>query len=70
MLTELSFCHGFQLVRVVRVADIHVPLGLFTFARIACLFQLRVKTIDLDYSIWATFQEQYTVQIEFHSFKA
>ena len=24
MLTELSFRHGFQLVRVVRVADIHV----------------------------------------------
>ena len=70
MLTELSFCHGFQLVRVVRVADIDVPLGLFTVARIACLLQLRVKTIDLDYSIWATFQEQYTVQIEFHSFKA
>ena len=29
-------------------------LGLSTFARIACLLQLRIKTSDFDYSIWAT----------------
>ena len=35
-------------------ADILVAsLGLFTFARIACLLQLWIKTSDLDYSIWA-----------------
>ena len=28
-------------------------LGLFTFARIACLLQLWIKTSELDYSIWA-----------------
>ena len=29
-------------------------LGLFTFARIACLLQLWIKTSELDFSIWAT----------------
>ena len=29
-------------------------LGLFMFARIACLLQLWIKTRHLDYSIWAT----------------
>ena len=29
-------------------------LGLFTFARIACLLQLWIKTSDFDYFIWAT----------------
>ena len=29
-------------------------LGLFPFARIACLLQLRIETNDLEYSIWAT----------------
>ena len=29
-------------------------LGLSTFARIACLLQLRIETNDLEYSIWAT----------------
>ena len=29
-------------------------LGLFTFARIACLLQLWIKTSELDDSIWAT----------------
>ena len=29
-------------------------LGLFTFARIARLLQLWIKTSELDYSIWAT----------------
>ena len=37
-----------------RAADILVALlGLFTFARIACLLQLWIRS-DLDYSIWAT----------------
>ena len=31
-----------------------VSLGLFTFARIACLLQLWMNTSELDYSIWAT----------------
>ena len=31
-----------------------VSLGLFTFASMACLLQLLIKTSDLDYSIWAT----------------
>ena len=28
-------------------------LGLFTFARIACVLQLWIKTSELDYSVWA-----------------
>ena len=34
--------------------QIFASLGLFTFARIACLLQLWIKTSDLDYTIWAT----------------
>ena len=53
-----TFRHAFYLVRDVRVADIRVAwlviLGLFTFAHIACLLQLRIKTSELDFSIWAT----------------
>ena len=38
-----------------RAADIPVAsLGLFTFARIACLLQLWIKASNIDYSIWAT----------------
>ena len=36
-----------------RAADIRVA-WLVTFARIACLLQLWIKTSKLDYSIWAT----------------
>ena len=38
-----------------RAADILVAsLGLFTFARIACLLQIGIKPSDIDYYIWAT----------------
>ena len=36
------------------VRQTFASLGLFTFARIACLLQLWIKTRGLDYSIWAT----------------
>ena len=36
-----------------RAADLRVA-WLVTFARIACLLQLWIKTSELDYSIWAT----------------
>ena len=40
-------------------------LGLFTFARIACLLQLWIKTGDFDYSIWATFFVQLGINKHF-----
>ena len=35
--------------------QIFASLGLFTFARTACLLQLWIKTSDLDYTVWATY---------------
>ena len=37
-----------------RVRQTFASLGSFTFARIACLLQLWIKTSELDCSIWAT----------------
>ena len=60
-------CKGFEIVRVgssTLLAELsfwHIFLpctsrsrGLFTFARIACLLQLWIKTSDLENSIWVT----------------
>ena len=47
-------------VRKINAVSCHIArytyssLGLFTFARIACLLQLWIKTSHLDYAIWAT----------------
>ena len=56
-IAEVSFRHAFYLVRDVRVADIRVAWLVYLAclrSHMACLLQLRIKTRELDFSIWAT----------------
>ena len=46
-----------------RTRQTFAPLGLFRFARIACLLQLWIKTSKLDYSIWASHASLYLTNI-------
>ena len=46
-----------------RTRQTFAPLGLFRFARIACLLQLWIKTSKLDCSIWASHASVYLTNI-------